>query len=99
MGRGGQTLVETKTDPGEKLSTIKNDVSKTLFTREEVRKHNKKDDIWLIINENVYDVTGFLNRHPGGFRILKAYGGEDASVSENNLIIFIFQTQNFKLSK
>ena len=82
MGKGGQTLVETETNHGEKLNKIKIDASKTFFTREEVRQHNKKDDIWLIINENVFDVTGFLNKHPGGFRILKAYGGEDASVSD-----------------
>ncbi len=80
MGKGGQTLVETQTDPTKELNKLRNDASKTYFTRDEVRKHNKKDDIWLIINENVFDVTQFLHKHPGGYRILKAYAGEDASV-------------------
>ena len=36
------------------------------MTVEDVRKHNKKDDCWLIINRKVYDLTGFLKFHPPG---------------------------------
>ena len=80
MGKGGQSTIDTKPLHSDK-NKLKGEASKTYFTREEVRKHNNKDDIWLIINEKVYDVTEFQKKHPGGSRILRIYAGEDASVS------------------
>ena len=34
------------------------------YTRKQVAKHNKKTDCWLIANNNVYDVTKFIEKHP-----------------------------------
>jgi cytochrome b involved in lipid metabolism len=42
-------------------------------TVEEVAKHNKKDDCWLIHEDNVYDLTGWVDKHPGGDVLLR-YG-------------------------
>jgi len=50
-----------------------------IFTKEEVEKHNRKDDCWIIIDGNVCDVTEFLNDHPGGPDILLEYVGKDAT--------------------
>ena len=36
------------------------------YTRKQVAKHNKKTDCWLIANNNVYDVTKFIEKHPIG---------------------------------
>lgn len=44
------------------------------FTPEEVAKHSSKDDCWAIISGNVYDLTSYINRHPGGSEILRACG-------------------------
>lgn len=46
------------------------------YTREEVAKHNKRDDCWLIVDNKVYDVSSFVDSHPGGDSIL-ANAGKD----------------------
>jgi cytochrome b involved in lipid metabolism len=49
------------------------------FTIEEVSLHNTEDDIWIIIDDNVYDITDFISKHPGGKVILLSFGGQDVS--------------------
>ncbi|KAJ8680628.1 hypothetical protein QAD02_016415 [Eretmocerus hayati] len=50
-----------------------------LFTREEVSKHNDSKETWLIIHNGVYDVTKFLNEHPGGEEVLIEQAGRDST--------------------
>lgn len=50
------------------------------YTREEVRTHKTPKDCWIILHGEVYDVTKWLARHPGGGRLLEHYGGQDATV-------------------
>lgn len=40
----------------------------TTYTREDVSLHNREDDLWVIINGGVYNMTSFLDMHPGGKR-------------------------------
>ena len=49
------------------------DQAKT-YTLSEVARHASKDDCWAIISDDVYDLTEFINRHPGGDEILRACG-------------------------
>lgn len=49
------------------------------FTMEEVAKHNKKDDLWLVVKGIVLDVTNWLDEHPGGPQALFSHMGKDCS--------------------
>jgi len=46
------------------------------FTRKEVKQHTSDDSLWTIYNNNVYDITEFVDEHPGG-RIILSAGGKD----------------------
>ncbi|KAI9336340.1 acyl-CoA dehydrogenase/oxidase [Obelidium mucronatum] len=49
------------------------------FTRQEVAKHNKLDDLWIIIDAQVYDLSGFAEAHPGSSVVLLKVAGTDAT--------------------
>ncbi|KAK9063132.1 hypothetical protein SSX86_017002 [Deinandra increscens subsp. villosa] len=49
------------------------------FVFSEVSVHNKTKDCWLIIEGKVYDVTPFMEDHPGGDEVLLAATGKDAT--------------------
>jgi cytochrome b involved in lipid metabolism len=47
----------------------------TVLTRDEVAKHNSPSDMWTIYRGNVYNISPFLEYHPGGEEeLLKAAG-------------------------
>ena len=54
-------------------------MSKKVFTLEQVATHNSETDCWVIIGCQVYDVTSFLNDHPGGSRAILLFAGKDAT--------------------
>ena len=51
--------------------------SPTLYSKEEISKHKSKDTgIWVTYQHNVYDITEFVEGHPGGpSKIMLAAGG------------------------
>ncbi|KAH9926830.1 acyl-CoA dehydrogenase/oxidase [Amylocystis lapponica] len=51
------------------------------FTREDVAKHNREDDLWIVVDAKVYDVTKFKNLHPGGASVFfeEDIAGQDAT--------------------
>ncbi|KAL7542616.1 hypothetical protein ACHAXR_011933 [Thalassiosira sp. AJA248-18] len=45
------------------------------FTMEEIKKHNTPEDVWIVVNNKVYDCTQYLELHPGGEPSILVYGG------------------------
>ena len=52
------------------------------YTRAEVSKHNTPEDLWVIIRQRdtgdyrVYDLSSYVDEHPGGDGILNQAGGD-----------------------
>ncbi|KAD5317384.1 hypothetical protein R6Q59_032717 [Mikania micrantha] len=52
-----------------------------VYTFKDVADHKTAKDCWLIIHGKVYDVTKFLDVHPGGKDILLSVTGKDATLN------------------
>ncbi|CAD8126000.1 unnamed protein product [Paramecium sonneborni] len=64
-------------------SNKKNDLKQ--FTIDEVAKHNSINSAWIVINSKVYDVTKYLNKHPGGQdEIIKGIGTDATALFMQN---------------
>jgi len=50
-----------------------------MITRLELSKHTTKHSAWCSIERKVYDITRYLNEHPGGEDILLRIAGSDAT--------------------
>ena len=46
------------------------------FTRQEVEKHDKEDDCWIVVDGKVYDATSVLAWHPGGKASIMPHAGK-----------------------
>ncbi|CAG7969138.1 unnamed protein product [Penicillium salamii] len=49
------------------------------LTHDDILQHNHRKSCWIAIHGNVYDVTEFLNAHPGGAKVILQSAGKDAS--------------------
>ncbi|EXJ68021.1 uncharacterized protein A1O5_08636 [Cladophialophora psammophila CBS 110553] len=49
------------------------------YSSKDVRAHTSDNDLWIVIRNTVYDVTSYLEEHPGGIEILKECAGTDAT--------------------
>ncbi|PWY85092.1 hypothetical protein BO70DRAFT_428641 [Aspergillus heteromorphus CBS 117.55] len=51
------------------------------YTLAEVAQHNRKGDIWVAIHGQVFDITEYLQDHPGGADVLIETAGTDATAA------------------
>ncbi|XP_077225300.1 uncharacterized protein LOC143858536 [Tasmannia lanceolata] len=49
------------------------------FSLSQVSVHSSKQDCWVVVHGKVYDVTKFLEEHPGGEDVLIEVSGKDAT--------------------
>jgi len=49
------------------------------ITLRDLQQHNRREDAWIAVRGRVYDVTEFMDRHPGGELMLMEGVGKDAT--------------------
>jgi hypothetical protein len=76
---GGGASAKNKTHKSSGKSSSK---SARKYTMDEVAKHNKKSDAWIVIHNNVYNITNWIPKHPGGDIILKGIGRDATKLFE-----------------
>ncbi|KAJ6015195.1 hypothetical protein N7540_009786 [Penicillium herquei] len=54
-------------------------VGQKLLSTKEVSGHNSPEDCWIVVDKQVWDVTDFLDEHPGGSTVIMKYAGRDAT--------------------
>jgi len=59
-------------------------ISKSI-PKSEVSRHCIPEDCWIAINGKVYDVSEFMDRHPGGPTVILNSAGKDASKMYNDI--------------
>lgn len=52
---------------------------------DEVSRHNKQEDCWIVVEGQIYDLTSFAPEHPGGPGIIYKYAGRDATKVYNEV--------------
>ena len=62
------------------MDIVENKVDK-IISLEELSKHNLQDDCWIAIDGIVYDITNYLDEHPGGFKLMLKYAGKDSTIN------------------
>ena len=85
--RGQQSLLHTppyiqkKMAPSNKKEkkSSSSSSSKNEIGFAELCRHNAYDDLWLAIDGIVYDVTPFMDDHPGGGDIMLSAAGKDGT--------------------
>lgn len=48
----------------------------SMLTSQDVRRHASRGSCWVIISNHAYDVTDFLDQHPGGANTILRYAGK-----------------------
>jgi len=72
------------------------------FTIEDVEKHNSDTDCWIAVKEGVYDLTKFVNDHPGGRDILIENAGRDGTnpfVSAEHDTADVLKLEDYRIGK
>jgi cytochrome b involved in lipid metabolism len=54
------------------------------YTASDVASHNNQSSCWTIVNGNIYDLTSYINSHPGGQRAIDSICGVNGTGAFDN---------------
>ncbi len=74
--------VQTTGSTNDTTSTTTGSAEKS-YSLAEVGTHNSQSSCWTAINGNVYDVTSWISRHPGGSEAILSLCGIDGTTAFN----------------
>ena len=64
---------------GDAPEPTKDEKGRAFITRAKMAEHDKREDVWMSIHGKVYNVTKYLEDHPGGEEVLLDRAGKDAT--------------------
>lgn len=68
-------------DDSESVGQQSETSTSTVYTAQQVAEHSQANDCWIVIEDKVYDVSNFLQAHPGGVERIIPHCGQDASTA------------------
>lgn len=74
---------KTSTKKSRKTIKIQHAAGNKKITLKELSRHNKHSDAWIAINGNVYNITDWIDKHPGGDIIMKGVGKDATKMFKN----------------
>jgi cytochrome b involved in lipid metabolism len=75
-GRIDQTQATALEETSPKVSNPAGTIN---LSNSEIKTHNLKSDCWSIVNSNVYNLTTYVQSHPGGASVIANICGKDGS--------------------
>ena len=81
MQKNVSLLEKRKVKEDDKKRPLVAEKTKNLrsITMEEFTSHDNQKEPWLLVDGIVYDVSGFVNEHPGGAQYIEDLYGIDAT--------------------
>ena len=74
-----------ESDIAERIAHWRDKRGAQTLSRAEVSRHCRATDAWVIVDGVVYDVTGFIEQHPGGPQLLAERAGQDVTETFRDL--------------
>lgn len=81
VGHSGANAVWESKIAAAPTPTKSASTSNTSYTTADVKQHASSSDCWSIIDGNAYDLTDWINKHPGGPGVIQGLCGVDGSAA------------------
>ena len=78
---GAEAVWKSRIAGGQEVSAAS---SAGTITMNEVATHNTPQDCWSVVDGKVYDLTQWIDKHPGGSVIIKSLCGKDGTSGFNS---------------